>query len=328
MSERDPTEGFGVLHVVEPGWAAGTREGGSDAALLACAAHRLAETPGPRDVCVVGTDAALRTVRELDMNPIGVIPRRLTPRATFDRPARPGSPTHHGTELLWHAGTRGPVSSGAASVLRAFSPPTPHLLARARRARHVEVLTEPDRLAWADVGIGAAIVDPPDLAPLAASRRAHDQAARRRLDVDGTIMLCPIGDRPSAIDARQFGFLLGLLAVSGRNISGLLAREALHGPLARRHINALHEPCRVFEAEVSSLAVLGVADLALVPPSVTQGSGADLIITRWCEALGVPIVHWGQVAPGKLRHTPGLAGPVIEAIERSRAGEVPSTLAG
>ena len=123
------------------------------------------------------------------------------------------------------------------------------------------------------------------------------------------------------------GFLLGLVAVSGRRIAGLMPRDAAHAPLARRHIDGLHEPCRLFETTVPTLAVVGAADLALIPPDVAPGTGADLVITRWCDALGVPWVRWGQLAPGKLRHTPGMAGPVIEGIERVLAGRAAGTIA-
>ncbi len=302
----DPAAWFGVRHVIEPGWSALGRGGGSDAAVLACAAHLANRGETDHGVAVLGTSHGADAARALGLAVSDVTPADRSSRWPAARlPNRGGALT----TVLWHAAPR--VKPGQHAVVRAFDAPTPSLAAIGRRADRVDVFTERDRLAWAGVGVAARVAELPAFERLAASI-THPAFP----DLEDEIVIAATADRPSDLDARQFGFLLGLLAVAGHRVHGLMPRDARNASLVRRHIAGLDEPCRVYESRISTLVTLGRAQLTLIPPSVSEGSGAELVMQRWCAALGVGFVRWAQQPAGERRQTPGLAAPVIAALAR------------
>ncbi|MEQ8770620.1 MAG: hypothetical protein RIB60_08935 [Phycisphaerales bacterium] len=302
----DPTEWFGVSHTLEHGWTDVERRGGSDAAMLACAAHLAERGETDRLVSIIGDSAGADAARSLGMTVADVVPHAPWPRWPAPRAPRRAATL---TRALWHAAA--PAQPGTHDILRAFDGPSDALRRVARRAVRVDVFTPRDRNLWAQVGVGARLTELPDFTPLANARRPAS-----RIGSPTSSLVAIVADRPGDLDARQFGFLLGLLAVAGHRVDGLMPREARDGHLVRRHIAGLDEPCRVFESRVTTLATLARAHLALVPPRVPEGSGAELVIRRWCEALGVAFIRFEQQPLGERRQTPALAVPVIEALER------------
>lgn len=303
---EDPTAWYGVRHVVEHGWNCLDRRGGSDAALIACAAHHAQHEAQSRPVAIIGDSAGADAARALGLHVSDVVP----PAAKRSW-LRTRIPDRHDalTRMQWHADA-GP-EGGHRIVLRAFDAPTPQLLRVGRQAVRVEVFTDRDRACWATKGIAARIVPLPEFAALATRCRVSPV-----MKSSDAALVAVVADRPGDLEARQFGFLLGLLAVAGHRVDGLMPRQAREGHLARRHIAGLDEPCRVFESRVTTLATLAGLDIALIPPSVPAGSGSELVIQRWCEALGVRFVRFTQQPAGERRQTPAMAVPVIEALEQ------------
>jgi len=274
--------------------------------MLTCAAHLVQRGEQHQPIAVIGDSAGADAARSAGLTVGDVIPQATRKRWPVPRGPRR---SHTLNRVLWHAAA--PSEPGTHDVLRAFGGPSEALERVARRAKHVEVFTTTDRQSWADVGIAARVADLPDFGSLAGT---FDPSLRAGPDRSSVIAI--IADRPGDLDARQFGFLLGLLAVAGHRVDGLMPREARDGHLVRRHIAGLDEPCRVFESRVSTLFTLARARMALIPPSVPEGSGAELVMKRWCEALGVELVRFAQQPLGERRQTPALAVPVIEALER------------
>lgn len=312
---------LGVLDVVEPAWHLpnADRSGGSDAALLALAAHRWGHPP-PTPAWVVGTSEGAASAEALGVGIGGVTPPVGGALRLLRRTGRGGPPAPQRTARLWGTAHTATAGRGCRVEMRAFGAPSGEAARLARGlAAEVAVLTEGDRLAWGDAGVGARVVPLPDLTGLAGPIRAQGSAVRAGLDLGESRLVVPVAERASDIDGRQFGFVLALLAVTNRPVAGLLAKQARLALLARRHLDGLMGPSRMFEVALSPLVVMGAADLALLPPSVREGSGAEAVIRAWGAALGVPVVRWGQRAPGKLRHTPALAWPVFEALDELEA---------
>lgn len=304
-----------TLDVVEPAWAddATGRRGGSDAALLECAARAALDPDRRGRAGVVGPSSGVRAAGAFGL---GVVARAARP-ARFPIARSTGDARRAPFVRLWGTADRTLARAGARVEWHAMRGPGPHDVAPARRADLVTTRTERDRDAWAAVGLATPTLEPPDFAPLARDHRARRERWRDELGLGDQRLLLVLADHPSMIDARQFGFLLGFLAIAGHEVAGVVPRGASNAPLAWRHIKGLFGPCRLFETDLPTSAVLPACDLALLP-SGEAGTGAERVLSAWAEALGVPTVHWGQREPGKLRHTPASARAVIDALGGSR----------
>ncbi|MEZ6165339.1 MAG: hypothetical protein R3B67_13000 [Phycisphaerales bacterium] len=148
------------------------------------------------------------------------------------------------------------------------------------------------------------------------------QWTRARLGIDpGTICIGIIADRPSDIDARSMGFLLGLLHVAGFPIAAIVPRNASHLTDARRHHHALGNRFRFLVAQQPMLTMLPVFDVLLHP--CFDGSGSSMLIERLCENLDTTVLRLRHSGREGLSRAPGLAGPIIEALDDILANRSP-----
>ncbi|MEZ6317890.1 MAG: hypothetical protein R3B49_03910 [Phycisphaerales bacterium] len=308
-----------TLDVVEPAWTddALARAGGSDAGLLACAAHVANDHARRGDALVRGPSTGVRAATSLGIRTIDRRPTaRRCPLLTRSSNPVPGRGAPYAR--LWGTPDRTAARPGARLELHTFAPPDDRAARVGRAVDRVVVRTEQDRLAWTQVGVAAALHDAPDFRELAGRLRDRREMLRERVGLADRVLIMVLADHPRMIDARQFGFLLGFLGVAGHRIGGVLPRAARHAPLAWRHLRGLLGPCRLFETDLPVPALLPACDLALLPAS-EEGTGADAVLRAWADALGVTTVRWGQREPGKLRHTPASAGPVVRALEAMHA---------
>lgn len=304
-----------TLDVVEPAWTddATGRRGGSDAGLLECAA-RAALDPGRRGrVGVVGPSSGVRAAEAFALEVVSRAARPARFPITRSTWLGRGAPFVR----LWGTQDRTLARPGARVECHALRGAGPRDAMPARRCGCVTTRTGADRAAWAAAGVATPLLDPPDFTALADAHRSHREHWRNEFELGDQRLLLVLADHPSMIDARQFGFLLGFLAVAGHEVAGVVPRGASNAPLAWRHIKGLFGPCRLFETDLPTPAILPVCDLALLP-SGEAGTGAERVLSAWAEALGVPTVRWGQREPGKLRHTPASARAVVDALGGSR----------
>ncbi len=132
-----------------------------------------------------------------------------------------------------------------------------------------------------------------------------------------------IADRPSDIDARGMGFLMGLLNVAGFELTAVLPENASHITAARRHHHALGSRYRFLLARDPMLTMLPVFDVLIHP--CYDASGASSLIERLCENAETPVLRLNHSGREGLSRAPGVAGPVIEALDEILAERKPVT---
>lgn len=148
---------------------------------------------------------------------------------------------------------------------------------------------------------------------------------RAELGIDpATICIGIIADRPSDIDARAMGFLMGLLHVAGFPITPIVPRNASHLTDARRHHHGLGNRFRFMVAQQPMLTMLPAFDLLLHP--CFDGSGSSMLIERLCENLDTPVLRLRHSGRDGLSRAPGLAGPIIEALDDILAQRSPDPI--
>ena len=141
-----------------------------------------------------------------------------------------------------------------------------------------------------------------------------DAPTKAQLGIDdGSLCIGLIADRPSDIDARAMGFLMGLLHVAGFNITSIIPKDASHVTDARRHHHGLGNRFRFMVAQRPMLTMLPIFDVLLHP--CYDGSGSASLIERLCENLDTPVIRLHHSGRDGLSRAPGLAGPIIEALD-------------
>ncbi|MBO6739309.1 MAG: hypothetical protein JJ916_05575 [Phycisphaerales bacterium] len=130
---------------------------------------------------------------------------------------------------------------------------------------------------------------------------------------DDSVCVGVISDRPSEIDARAIGFLIGLLNVSGLSLTAVIPENASHLSAARRHHHGLGDQFRFLIAQEPVLTMLPIFDVLIHP--CFNGSGASMLIERICENLGTRVLRLESGGRAGLSRAPGVAGPVIDAID-------------
>jgi len=133
-----------------------------------------------------------------------------------------------------------------------------------------------------------------------------------------------IADQPSTIDARSVGFLMGLLNVAGFNVSVVIPQGAAHLDSARRHHHTLGSHFRMLISSNPMLSMLPVFDV-LIHPSY-DGSGSSMLIERLCENADVPVLRLRHSGREGLSRAPGVAAPIIEALDDIIAQRQPDPL--
>ncbi len=148
---------------------------------------------------------------------------------------------------------------------------------------------------------------------------------RTSLGIDpNTICIGMISDRPSDIDARAVGFLMGLLDVSGYSLTAVVPNGANHLTAARRHHHGLGNHFRFLIAQDPIISMLPIFDVLIHP--CYNGSGASSLIERLCENLDTPVLRLTHGGRAGLSRAPGLAGPVIEALDGLIATHAPDPI--
>lgn len=130
---------------------------------------------------------------------------------------------------------------------------------------------------------------------------------------DDSVCVGVIADRPSEIDARAIGFLIGLLNVSGFRLTAVIPENASHLNAARRHHQGLGDQFRFLIAQDPVLTMLPIFDVLIHP--CFNGSGASVLLERICENMGTRVLRLESGGRAGLSRAPGVAGPVIDAID-------------
>lgn len=145
---------------------------------------------------------------------------------------------------------------------------------------------------------------------------------RAQLGIDpDSICIGILADRPGDIDARSVGFLMGLLNASGYNLTAVLPNGASYLTDARRHHHGLGHHFRLIVAQSPIITMLPIFDVLIHP--CYNGSGASSLIEQLCENLDTPVLRLNHAGRAGLSRAPGVAGPVIEALDDMLASRVP-----
>ena len=138
--------------------------------------------------------------------------------------------------------------------------------------------------------------------------------SREELNIDDdSLCIGVIADRPSDIDARSMGFLMGLLHVSGFKLSAVLPQGASHLISARRHHHGLGSPFQLLIARDPIVTMLPLFDVLIHP--CFDGSGAAQLIERLCENADTPVLRLRHSDRDGLSRAPSVAGPIIESLD-------------
>jgi hypothetical protein len=178
---------------------------------------------------------------------------------------------------------------------------------------HVRVFEREDRTAWEsrntqaelDSVLHRLIQDP---------AMPKQDSSRAALGIEpGSICVGIIADRPSDIDARSIGFLMGLLNVAGFELTAVAPHGSSHLVAARRHHHGLGNHFRFMVAQDPIITMLPVFDLLIHP--CYDGSGASSLIERLCENLETPVLRLTHGGRAGLSRAPGVAGPIVETLD-------------
>jgi len=122
-----------------------------------------------------------------------------------------------------------------------------------------------------------------------------------------------LADRPSDIDAREVGFLLGLLNAAGYTLSGIIPNTANHLAAARRHHRGLGCKFQLLVSNDPITTLLPICD-ALIHPCF-DGTGSSMLIERMGDNADVPVLRLKHAGREGLSRAPGVAGPIIEQLD-------------
>lgn len=218
-----------------------------------------------------------------------------------------------------------------APLLRGISCPTDLISTRPDLAKrrvptrvHIRAFERSDRSLWESRNNQAELdnvlhklVDRPEIS-------AHNHS-RASLGIDpSTICIGMISDRPIDIDARAVGFLMGLLDVSGYPLTAVVPSGASHLTAARRHHHGLGNHFRFLIAQDPMISMLPIFDVLIHP--CYNGSGASSLIERLCDNLDTPVLRLTHCGRAGLSRAPGVAGPVIEALDDLIASKSPDPI--
>lgn len=207
-----------------------------------------------------------------------------------------------------------------APILKGITAPTELISTRPDLARrrvpsrvNVRVFERSDRKVWESRNHEAELDTV--LHHLVSSPKLPDSTLTREMFGIPADSICMgiVADRPSDIDARSIGFLMGLLDVSGFDLTAIIPESASHLNAARRHHHGLGDRFRFLIAQDPIITMLPIFDLLIHP--CYNNTGASSLIERLCENMGTPVLRLQSGGRAGLSRAPGVAGPVIEAID-------------
>ncbi len=150
----------------------------------------------------------------------------------------------------------------------------------------------------------------------------HDQpsaedriAARSSLGIDSrTIVIGAIADAPDQVDAREFAFLLGLLAVSGYSLLGIIPKAANQLNQALRHHRGLGQPFRILTTTDPLPQLLPLLDAYIHPTD--EISGSTLLINRLLQGAGIPLLNLRHSGKAGFSRAQGSAGQLLDDMDQ------------
>ena len=140
---------------------------------------------------------------------------------------------------------------------------------------------------------------------------------RDMLNIDHeSICLGLVSDRPSDVDAREFGFLLGLLNASGYTLTGIVPSAASHLDAARRHHRGLGSRFQLLIATDPMTTILPVFDALIYPLAhASDSSGSSLLLQKICNEARVPLLSLRPSSREGLSRAPAVAAPIIKFVD-------------
>lgn len=140
-------------------------------------------------------------------------------------------------------------------------------------------------------------------------------AARSALNIDDqTIVIAAIADAPNQVDAREFAFLLGLLAVSGYTLLGVIPKTAKNLNQALRHHRGLDQPFRILTTTDPLPQLLPLLDAYIHPTD--DHSGSTLLINRLLQNAGIPLLNLRHSGKAGFSRAQGAAGQLLDEMDQ------------
>jgi hypothetical protein len=143
-----------------------------------------------------------------------------------------------------------------------------------------------------------------------------DQRAscRQNLDIDNqTICIAAVADNPADVDAREFAFLLGLLAVSGYQTLGIVPSTAMNLNQALRHHRGLDEPFRIMTTTETLPQLIPLLDAYIHPTD--EISGSTQLLDRYLERADVPKLNLRHSGKAGFSRAQGSAGQLLDEMD-------------
>jgi len=155
----------------------------------------------------------------------------------------------------------------------------------------------------------SAVIDPAEIS------FEHRAAARTNLNIDpDTIVLAAVADNPAHVDAREFAFLLGLLAVSGYQVLGIVPNTAKNLDQALRHHRGLDQPFRLMTTTDQLPDLLPLLDACIHPTD--EISGSTQLINRYIERADIPILSLRHSGKAGFTRAQGTANHLLDQMDQ------------
>jgi hypothetical protein len=324
----------GTVHVVAcpaTGVAGVTDRGRLSPALLL--AHALANgltPPGP--VVVVGPTGAADTARRCGLDPTAT----LAPPLGNPRMGRPGLRRIAGgaDRVVCWSDEIAPLVARTGEQVRLVSTLPDACPEPPRRFSAITVLTEHDAGRWRERGASQVTVapwadrlreGPPGGAGGLGGAGGAGQAGaalRARAGVDErTLVLTALHDTPRQTDARGLAFLLSVLHTTGYPVCGVIPSIAANAPSAARHVRSLASRYRLLVCDGPVTDLLSGVDVAVMPEQPDTGSGQ--VLDAFAASHGCRVVRLSHRGRAGLKSTPGVAAPILEALDAIRGERRP-----
>ena len=138
--------------------------------------------------------------------------------------------------------------------------------------------------------------------------------ARIKLGIeDDTIVIAAVADNPSHVDAREFAFLLGLLAVSGYSTLGIIPNTAQNLNQALRHHRGLDQPFRIMTTSQTLPQILPLLDAYIHPTD--EISGSTQLLDRYLERAGIHKLNLRHAGKAGFSRAQGTAGQLLDEMD-------------